>query len=174
MLLPKGFGGNLQAIHQMSRFDLREGETRLETEIVFHAQIGFIGHIESPWSFDDCPKNLRQARERGAAPARVHVAAGFRPALEGIAQGDDLVLLYWMSHAPRDLLRQVPRHRAEGTGTFNLRSPARPNPIGMGVVKVLAIDPGAGVIEIDAIDAVDGTPLVDIKPHIPATDTPPA
>lgn len=156
----------------MSRFDIRDGETRLETDIVFHAQITFIGHIESPWSLENCPKNLRQAREREAS-ARVHVAAAFRPALEGIAQGDDLVLLYWMSHAPRDLLRQVPRHRNGGTGTFNLRSPARPNPIGMGVVKVLAIDLAAGVIEIDAIDAVDGTPLVDIKPHIPVADTPP-
>lgn len=173
MLLPKGFGDDLQAIHQMNRFDIRDGETRLENEIVFHAQITFIGRIESPWSLENCPKNLRQARERNA-PAKVHLDPQFRPALEGITAGDDLVLLYWMSHAPRDLLRQVPRHRDGGTGTFNLRSPARPNPIGMGVVKVLAIDQGAGVIEIDAIDAVDGTPLVDIKPHIPVADTPPA
>jgi len=154
----------------MTRFEAREGELRLDSEILFHAQITFIGQIESPWSLDDCPKNLRQARERGA-PARLHIAPHFRPALDGIAAGGALVLLYWMSHAPRDLLRQVPRHRSEGTGTFNLRSPVRPNPIGMGVVKVLAIDLDAGIIEIDAIDAVDGTPLVDIKPHMPLADS---
>lgn len=153
----------------MPRFEARAGELRLDSEIVFHAQITFIGRIESPWSLEDCPKNLRQARERGV-PARLHIAPDFRPALDGIAAGDALVLLYWMSHAPRDLLKQVPRHRSEGTGTFNLRSPVRPNPIGMGVVKVLAIDPDAGVIEIDAIDAADGTPLVDIKPHMPLAD----
>lgn len=154
---------------QMPRFETREGELSLDSEIVFHEQITFIGQIESPWSMDDCPKNLRQARERGG-PARVHIAEQFRPALHGIAAGDTLVLLYWMSHAPRNLLRQVPRHRAEATGTFNLRSPVRPNPIGMGVVKVLAIDAEAGMIEIDAIDAVNGTPLVDIKPHMPLAD----
>lgn len=156
----------------MSRFDARAGEISLDSEIVFHESVTFIGQIESPWSLTDCPKNLRQARERGAS-ARVHVVPQFRPALEGIVPGDALVLLYWMSHAPRNLLRQVPRHRSEGTGTFNLRSPVRPNPIGMGVVLVLAIDMTAGVIEIDAIDAVDGTPLIDIKPHIPLADTVP-
>ncbi|MFN7003664.1 MAG: TrmO family methyltransferase [Roseinatronobacter sp.] len=156
----------------MSRFDARAGEIALESEIVFHERITFIGQIESPWTLDDCPKNLRQARERGV-PARVLIAPQFRPALEGIAAGDALVLLYWMSHAPRHLLRQVPRHRAEGTGTFNLRSPVRPNPIGMGVVKVLALDMDSGTIEIDAIDVVNGTPLIDIKPHMPLADTVP-
>lgn len=172
MLWPKGFAGVLQAIHQMSRFEARKGELLLDSEIVFHERVTFIGRIESRWSLNDCPKNLRQARERGA-PARVHVAPQFRPALEGIAAGDALVLLYWMSHAPRNLLRQVPRHRSEGTGTFNLRSPVRPNPIGMGVVKVLEIDMESGIIGIDAIDAVDGTPLIDIKPHMPRADTVP-
>ncbi len=160
-------------MHQMSRFDSRPGEMRLETELRFDAQVTFIGRIDSPWSLQDCPKNLRQARERGAS-AQLQIAAPFRPALQGIAPGDALVLLYWMSHAPRDLLRQTPRHRAEGTGTFNLRSPVRPNPIGMGVVKVLGIDMAHGRVDIDAIDAVDGTPLIDIKPHMPLADTVPA
>lgn len=157
---------------QMSRFDARLGETRMEGALSFDARVTFIGHIESPWSLEDCPKNLRQARERGAA-ARLHIAPQFRLALDGIGPGDAVVLLYWMNHAPRNLLRQVPRHRTEGTGTFNLRSPVRPNPIGMGVVKVLAIDLDSGILEIDAIDAVDGTPLIDIKPHMPQADTVP-
>ena len=168
MVWHKGFAG----VPQMTRFDARPGETRMEVDLSFHERVTFIGQIESPWSLEDCPKNLRQARERGAT-ARLHIAPQFRPALDGIAPGDSLVLLYWMSHAPRDLLRQMPRHRSEGTGTFNLRSPVRPNPIGMGVVKVLGIDMGAGVVEIDAIDAVNGTPLIDIKPHMPQADTAP-
>ena len=155
------------------RFDIRPGEERLQNDLDYHAQITFIGHIESPWHLSDCPKNLRAARERGQT-ATLHIKPPFRAGLEGIEAGDALILLYWMSHAPRDLIRQVPRHRETGTGTFNLRSPARPNPIGMGVVKVLEIDTDAGHLRIDAIDAIDGTPLVDIKPHMPLADTVPA
>lgn len=151
------------------RFDTRAGEQRLESALEFHAQITFIGHIESPWTLANCPKNLRQARETGEN-AVLHLEPAFRDGLEGIAAGDALVLLYWMSEAPRDLIRQTPRHRTDGTGTFNLRSPARPNPIGMGVVKVLEIDTNLGVVRIDAIDAIDGTPLIDIKPHMPKAD----
>jgi tRNA-Thr(GGU) m(6)t(6)A37 methyltransferase TsaA len=151
------------------RFDARAGELRLDVAPEFHAQVTFIGHIESPWSLEDCPKNLRQARETGQN-AVVQIEPAYRRGLEGIGAGDALVLLYWMSEAPRDLIRQTPRHRNEGTGTFNLRSPARPNPIGMGVVKVLDIDTEQGRIRIDAIDAINGTPLIDIKPHKPQAD----
>ncbi len=151
------------------RFDTRAGEQRLDRALEFHAQVTFIGHIESPWTLANCPKNLRQARETGKS-AVLHLEPAFRAGLEGIAAGDALVLLYWMSEAPRDLIRQMPRHRTDGTGTFNLRSPARPNPIGMGIVKVLEIDTNLGVICIDAIDAIDGTPLIDIKPHMPRAD----
>mgnify|MGYP003659497057 CR=1 FL=1 len=58
-------------------------------------------------------------------------------------------------------------------GLFSLRSPARPNPIGIGVVEVLAIDEEAGIIEIDAIDCLGGTPLVDIKPYLARVDSVP-
>lgn len=148
----------------------REGEQILDIPLQMQAEICFIGHIESPWTTRaDCPRNLRAARERGQ-PATLHIAAPFRPALEGIAAGDLLVALYWMHEARRDLLRQMPRHRPEGAGTFALRSPARPNPIGMGVVEVLAIDQDRGRITIDAIDALDGTALIDLKPHMPLAD----
>lgn len=151
------------------RFDTRQGERRLDAQPAFHAQVTFIGNISSPWSLEDCPKNLRQARETGQ-DAALHIDPLFRPGLSGIEAGDALVLLYWMSEAPRDLIHQAPRHRSEGTGTFNLRSPARPNPIGMGIVKVLEIDASQGIVRIDAIDAIDGTPLIDIKPHMPQAD----
>lgn len=154
------------------RFDLRPGETRLNAPLQMQAELTFIGHIESPWTLSDCPKNLAQARETGQG-AILHILPQFRPALEGIATGDALVLLYWMGHAPRDLLRQAPRHRPDGTGTFNLRSPARPNPIAMGVVRVTGLEPALGIVHIDAIDAVGGTALLDIKPHLPRVDTPP-
>lgn len=150
--------------------DPRPGEQILNIPLQMMAEICFIGHIESPWkSRSDCPRNLREARARGQS-ATLHVAPPFRPALDGIEVGDLLVALYWMTEARRDLLRQVPAHRPDGAGTFALRSPARPNPIGLGVVEVLAIDNATGRISIDAIDAIDGTPLVDLKPHMALAD----
>ena len=151
------------------RFEQRTGEVRLTAPLAADASVTFIGHIDSPWSLDNCPKNLRAARETGRN-ARFHIDAPFRAGLEGIDTGAALVALYWMTRAPRDLIRQVPRHREGGAGTFALRSPARPNPIGMGVVKVLSIDMDAGVIEVDAIDAINGTPLIDLKPFMPLAD----
>lgn len=155
------------------RFATRAGEQQLDAPFPMQAEITFIGIIESAWSLDDCPKNLAQARE-AAKPAYLQIEPRFRAGLDGIVVGDALVLLYWMDRAPRNLIRQMPRHRDTATGTFNLRSPARPNPIGMGVVRVVALDMGAGRIAIDAIDAIDGTPLIDIKPHMPRADQLPA
>ncbi|WFE76302.1 TrmO family methyltransferase [Roseinatronobacter sp. S2] len=155
------------------RFATRPGEEHLDAPFPMQAEITFIGHIESQWSLEDCPKNIAQARE-AAKPAHLQIEPQFRAGLDGIAVGDALVLLYWMDRAPRDLIRQMPRHRDTATGTFNLRSPARPNPIGMGVVRVVALDAGAGRVTIDAIDAIDGTPLIDIKPHMPRADQLPA
>ncbi|MGY6696999.1 MAG: tRNA (N6-threonylcarbamoyladenosine(37)-N6)-methyltransferase TrmO [Roseinatronobacter sp.] len=154
------------------RFSLRSGEARLETALEYHEKVTFIGHIESPWELGHCPKNLRQARDTSHV-AVLQLSEQFRGGVEGIEAGDALILLYWMSEAPRDLIRQAPRHRDTGTGTFNLRSPARPNPIGLGVVRVLEIDVEAGRIRIDAIDAINGTPLLDIKPYMPGADIPP-
>lgn len=157
-----------------ARFAQRPGETRLDALPPHADGVVFIGHIRSPWTLGDAPKNLRQARERGIA-ARLEIAAPFRPGLEGVSPGDGLILLYWTAAAPRDLIRQHPRHRDTPTGTFALRSPARPNPIALGVVRCLSVDVATGIVGIDATDAIDGTPLLDIKPHIPAVDTlPPA
>lgn len=55
-------------------------------------------------------------------------------------------------------------------GVFSLRSPVRPNPVAMALVRIISIDTTAGVIDIDATDALDKTPLVDIKPYLPAID----
>ena len=85
-----------------------------------------------------------------------------------------MILLYWTGVARRDLIVQSPAHREGPTGVFALRSPARPNPVAVGVVRILSIDPAAGVLLVDALDAFDGTPLLDIKPWLPSVDVPPA
>jgi tRNA-Thr(GGU) m(6)t(6)A37 methyltransferase TsaA len=155
----------------------RKGElaaTKDPAEMAGDAHLVFIGRIRSPWtSRTGCPKNMRQARERDAHGCRVEVDAPWRPGLMSIEPGQYIHLLYWMNEARRDLVVQQPRHRETPAGVFSLRSPVRPNPVAMALVRVTAIDAASGIIEIDATDARDGTPLVDIKPYLPGVDNPP-
>lgn len=155
-------------------FAQRPGEARLGFDPAARAEAGvvFIGRIRTAWGPGDCPKNLRRARALGQG-ARIEIDAPYRAGLEGLAPGDALVALYWMDGAPRDLIRQNPSHRDSPAGVFALRSPARPNPIGMGVVTCTALDAAAGVVEVDAMDCWDGTPLIDLKPWISTVDAPP-
>lgn len=161
--------------------DMREGEVRLArdpAEMVPDAGVVFIGRMRTPWaSRDDCPRNLRQARERaaGMAGARfwLEIDQPYRAGLAGLEVGEAVIALYWMHLARRDLIVQAPRHAdAVVKGTFALRSPVRPNPVALAAVRALDIDPQAGLIEIDAIDCVDGTPLIDVKPWIAGVDVP--
>ena len=84
--------------------------------------------------------------------------------LAGIEAGDELLVLTWLDRASRDVLSVHPRgdQSREQQGVFATRSPDRPNPIGLHRVTVLAIDDG--VVRVSDLEAVDGTPIVDIKP----------
>jgi tRNA-Thr(GGU) m(6)t(6)A37 methyltransferase TsaA len=87
-----------------------------------------------------------------------------REALDGIRAGDDVLVLTWLDRARREVLRVHPRgdrSRPE-QGVFATRSPDRPNPIGLHRVRVLAVD---GVrVHVGGLEAVDGTPILDVKP----------
>ncbi len=71
------------------------------------------------------------------------------------------------------MLLQAPKHVDAPRGTFALRSPVRPNPIALATVLITGLDAAQGVIDIDAIDAFDGTPVLDIKPWIETVDVAP-
>ncbi len=155
------------------RFATRPGEVELGFDPADRpdASVHFIGRLRTPWSEGNCPRNVKSARETGQS-ARIELAPEFVPGLQGLEVGQHVVLIYWMYKARRDLIRQSPRH-SEGTrGTFALRSPVRPNPLAMSVVRITDIDTETGGIGIDAIDCFDGTPLVDIKPWIDSVDHP--
>ncbi len=102
--------------------------------------------------------------DEGAPEATIVFEEGFLPALEGLAPGDELILLTWFDRASRDVLRVRPRDDATRPerGVFGTRSPDRPNPVGLHRVTVLAID-GARM-RVDRLEALDGTPVVDVKP----------
>lgn len=150
----------------------RRGETPLAFDpsaTADDARLIFIGRLRSPWkTSSECPKNLRKARER-RGKAWVEIDSNYREALEGLDACSHILLLYWLEGARRDLIIQRQR---EGLTlkTFATRAPVRPNPVGIAAVKLVKLDAGAGRIDIDAIDCIDGTPLLDIKPYLPTVD----
>ena len=155
--------------------EVREGEIRLAEDPGSKpgdAHIVFIGRIETPWiTRDDCPKNVRRARETGET-ATLRLDPEYRPGLTGLAQGQAIVILYWLGAARRDLILQAPRHADGVRGTFALRSPVRPNPIGLATARILRLDMDAGEIEVEGLDCMNGTALIDIKPHLETVDVP--
>ncbi|TIQ37747.1 MAG: tRNA (N6-threonylcarbamoyladenosine(37)-N6)-methyltransferase TrmO [Mesorhizobium sp.] len=154
-------------------FETREGEKLLETDpadMPPDGHVVFIGRIVSPWtSREDCPKNMRAARDTGRTAA-VLIDEPYRPGLQNLDRASHIVVLSWLDHAPRNLIVQKPRHAAEPKGVFSLRSPARPNPVGLHVAKLVALDIEEGRIEVDAIDVLDGTPVIDVKPYYASID----
>lgn len=120
-----------------------------------------IGKVESPLA--DLASAPKQGDE-GAPEAWLVFEPAVLDALEGIQPGDEVILLTWLHHADRDVLRVHPRgdpSRAQ-EGVFNTRSPHRPNPIGLHSVEVMSID--GGRVRVRNLEAVDGTPIIDVKP----------
>jgi tRNA-Thr(GGU) m(6)t(6)A37 methyltransferase TsaA len=155
-------------------FERREGEESLAFDpaaMPADGHVVFIGRIDSAWTKrEDCPKNMRAARETGK-PAAVFIDAPYRPGLRGLGTASHVIVLTWLHHSPRDLIVQKPRHAAEAKGVFALRTPVRPNPVGLHVARLLSLDVEEGKLGLEAIDALDGTPVIDIKPYFASVDS---
>ena len=106
----------------------------------------------------------------GAPDAWLDVKDAVVDAMDDIAVGDELILITWFHEAQRDVLKVHPRSdpRHPLTGVFSTRSPDRPNPLGLHRVRVLAIDRPR--IQVGPLEAIDGTPVVDIKPVLSRTE----
>ena len=120
-----------------------------------------IGTVES--SLNDRSSAPKQGDE-GAPDAWLVFESEVAEGLDGIAIGDELLVLTWLDRALRDVLRVRPRDNPANPeqGVFNTRSPDRPNPIGLHRVTVLAIE---GIrVRVRNLEALDGTPIVDVKP----------
>lgn len=124
-----------------------------------------IGTVESP--LKDRASAPRQGDE-GAPEAWIVLDQGVIAGLDGIAAGDEVVVLTWFDRARRDVLAVRPRgDPARPTqGVFNTRSPDRPNPIGLHRVQVVSID--GCRMRVRNLEALDGTPVIDIKPVLAA------
>jgi tRNA-Thr(GGU) m(6)t(6)A37 methyltransferase TsaA len=120
-----------------------------------------IGTVES--SLTDPAAAPKQGHE-GAPDAWLVLEPAVLDALDGIRPGARLIVLTWFHRARRDLLRVHPRDDPANPmqGVFNTRSADRPNPIGLHEVEVLAVE--AERVQVRPLEAIDGTPVVDLKP----------
>jgi L-fuculose-phosphate aldolase len=107
----------------------------------------------------DAPRQGSESRIKG----KLIIDEVYKDAMLGVEKGRKIVILYWMHLAERDVLQVHPRHDVTRPmrGVFATRSPQRPNPISIDTVEVTGVE--GMVIEVEGLDAIDGTPLLDIK-----------
>ena len=123
-----------------------------------------IGHFRSTLKNRDSAPH--QGWE-GAPNASIEIDVDFQEALEGLRVGQELWILTWLHESAREILKVHPRGDTGNplTGVFATRAPDRPNPIGLHRVTLLGIS-DRGCLEVQHVDAVDSTPILDIKPVI--------
>jgi tRNA-Thr(GGU) m(6)t(6)A37 methyltransferase TsaA len=112
-------------------------------------------------------KGAPRQPDEGAPPATIRFDPHVRQALDGLRAGDRILVLTWLDRAMRDVQSVHPRGRTDrpALGVFSTRSPDRPNPIGVHEVEVTAVRD----LEVDvrALEAIDGTPVLDVKAVLP-------
>lgn len=120
-----------------------------------------IGHVRSRLTD---PGEAPKQGDEGAPAATLEIEPWAVPGLAGIEPGDDLLVLTWLDLRGRDVLQVHPRDdpSAPLRGVFATRSAERPNPIGLHRVRVVSL--AGGAVVVDPLEAVDGTPVLDLKP----------
>lgn len=124
-----------------------------------------VGLIRSPY------KNVKDAPRQGKFSSDVCVLEIFEEYEEGLKMVESyrhLIVLYWLHLADRNKLTAIPPHENVEKGVFATRSPNRPNPIGISVVRLLKRN--GRFLEVTGLDAIDGTPILDIKPYFKDLD----
>ena len=141
------------------RDEIRLNEIAVEAPAPTDAGLVFIGRIHTPWSDRlVCP---RQGRADGPM-CRIEIFEPWVAALDRMQEYERLEVLYWLHLSRRDLVKQSPASDGTIRGTFSLRTPVRPNPIGTSIATFVRVE-GANVV-VRGLDCLDGTPLLDIKP----------
>ena len=139
--------------------ELREGEVAVDMPKAGDASLVFIGRIRTPWkSREETP---RQGSHTGPV-CRLEIFEPWVPAIQGVDFYQYLEVIYWLHQSRRNIVLQSPKNDRSTRGTFSLRSPVRPNPIGTSIVKFVGIE-GSSVL-VRGLDCLDETPLIDLKP----------
>ena len=139
--------------------ELRPAEVAVALPEATDAGLVFIGRIRTPWT--SRMQTPRQGRVDGPL-CRLELFEPWAAALDGLARYERVEVLYWLHLSRRDLVLQSPANDGTVRGTFSLRSPVRPNPIGTSIARLVGIE-GATVL-VRGLDCLDGTPLLDLKP----------
>jgi tRNA (adenine37-N6)-methyltransferase len=129
-----------------------------------------IGVIETPFR-EPAGTPIQPSRANGMR-GKVLVEPRFQGGLKDLAGFERIWLIYWLHRAPGSSLLVTPFLDQRQRGIFATRAPARPSPIGISAVRLLAIQDG--VLEVADVDIIDGSPLLDIKPYVPEFDCYPA
>ena len=139
--------------------EIRPNEVAVALPPATDAGLVFIGRIHTPWTSRlECP---RQGRKDGPI-CEIELFEPWIAALDGLSSYSEIEVLYWLDQSRRDLVRQSPASDGKTRGTFSLRSPVRPNPIGTSIARLVAIE--GPRVKVQGLDCLDGTPLLDIKP----------
>lgn len=118
-----------------------------------------IGIINSPYKIKEgSPRQGRYSEESSI----ITVFDEFKDGLDGLEVNKYFIILYWQDRAERDKLKVIPYGKSDERGVFSTRAPLRPNPIGFCMVELLTID--GNRLTVKWLDALDGSPLIDIKP----------
>lgn len=128
-----------------------------------------VGIVHSSYrTLADSPHHGRDA----VSPATVEILPQYAEALDGLHPGDHVHILCWYHLSDRSVLKvKAPKNAAgTGRGVFSTRSPVRPNPISLSLAHIDAID--GCMLTVTGLEAVDGTPVLDIKPYFADSDTP--
>jgi tRNA-Thr(GGU) m(6)t(6)A37 methyltransferase TsaA len=122
-----------------------------------------IGRVESTLTV---PSDAPRQGSEGAPDAWLVLEPRVREALDGITPGARVIVLTWLDRARRDVLRVHPRDDASNPlrGVFSTRSADRPNPIGLHEVEILSVE--GDRVHVRPLEALDGTPVLDLKPVI--------
>lgn len=121
-----------------------------------------IGYIRS--SITDIHDAPKMEDEPGAVRAQIELEPDYQEGLDSMKPGAELELFTWFHKADRDVLKVHPRGKEDRPkrGVFTTRSPFRPNPIGLHRVTLIDID--GCTLTVEPLEAIDGTPIIDIKP----------
>jgi tRNA-Thr(GGU) m(6)t(6)A37 methyltransferase TsaA len=133
-------------------------------DIIYHP----IGILHTPFRrLRDMPI---QPTGAASAPGTADIFAEFADGLKDVDGFSHVILLYHLHRARQARLRVIPFLDSEERGIFATRAPSRPNPIGLSIVRLLRVQ--GRTLYLENIDILDGTPLLDLKPYVPAFDQP--
>lgn len=124
-----------------------------------------IGVVNSPYKKnEDAPRQGRYSKKL----SKIIVFEEYLEGLQDIERHKYYYVFYWLDKAERDKLKGIPPGKTEERGVFSIRSPIRPNPIALCLVELVKIEDNT--LTVKWLDALDGSPLLDIKPFWPETD----